>query len=83
MTPREMHSLAADLSEAKDRQDVGDAAAPLKSVEGGRVTMSGNRPEPTRVAFIQGPSGELIELHQAAATSISPAEPAAQGGSSA
>lgn len=41
------------------------------------VTMSGDHPEPMRMAFIQGPSGELIELYQAAAASISPAEPAA------
>ena len=34
------------------------------------VTMSGGRPEPMRMAFIQGPSGELIELYQAAAASI-------------
>ncbi|MHA7653890.1 VOC family protein [Mycobacterium sp. ML4] len=39
------------------------------------VTMSGDRPEPMRMAFLQGPSGELIELYQAASTS--PAEPAA------
>ena len=41
------------------------------------VIMSGDRPEPMRMAFILGPSGELIELYQAAAASISPAETAA------
>lgn len=41
------------------------------------VTMSGDRPEPMRMAFLQGPSGELIELYQAAAASVSPAEAAA------
>ena len=41
------------------------------------VTMSGGRPEPMRMAFLQGPSGELIELYQAAAASTPPAEPAA------
>lgn len=29
------------------------------------VIMSGARPEPMRMAFLQGPSGELIELYQA------------------
>lgn len=29
------------------------------------VIMSGARPEPVRMAFLQGPSGELIELYQA------------------
>lgn len=29
------------------------------------VIMSGPRPEPMRMAFLQGPSGELIELYQA------------------
>ena len=29
------------------------------------VIMSGARPEPMRMAFLQGPSGELIELFQA------------------
>ncbi len=29
------------------------------------VIMSGERPEPMRMAFLQGPSGELIELYQA------------------
>ncbi len=29
------------------------------------VVMSGKRPEPMRMAFLQGPSGELIELYQA------------------
>ncbi len=28
------------------------------------VVMSGERPEPMRMAFLQGPSGELIELYQ-------------------
>ena len=31
------------------------------------VIMTGLRPEPMRMAFLQGPSGELIELYQAAA----------------
>lgn len=44
------------------------------------VTMSGERPEPMRMAFIQGPSGELIELYQAASASVSPQEPAASRG---
>ena len=30
------------------------------------VIMSGKRSEPMRMAFLQGPSGELIELYQAA-----------------
>lgn len=30
------------------------------------VTMSGDHPEPMRMAFLLGPSGELIELYQAA-----------------
>ena len=30
------------------------------------VLMTGDRPEPMRMAFLQGPSGELIELYQAA-----------------
>lgn len=29
------------------------------------VVMTGERPEPMRMAFLQGPSGELIELYQA------------------
>ena len=33
------------------------------------VLMAGDRPEPMRMAFLQGPSGELIELYQAAAAS--------------
>lgn len=41
------------------------------------VIMSGDHPEPMRMAFLQGPSGELIELYQAAAANASPAEPAA------
>eukprot|EP00435_Cladocopium_sp_Y103_P078352 s1_g2091.t1 len=28
------------------------------------IVMSGERPEPMRMAFLQGPSGELIELYQ-------------------
>ena len=40
------------------------------------VIMSGNRPEPMRMAFLQGPSGELIELYQAAAMGTPSAEPA-------
>lgn len=28
--------------------------------------MSGKRSEPMRMAFLQGPSGELVELYQAA-----------------
>ncbi|MEL7060983.1 MAG: SRPBCC family protein [Acidobacteriota bacterium] len=31
------------------------------------VMMSGERPEPMRMAFLQGPDGELIELYQPAA----------------
>ena len=31
------------------------------------VIMSGDAAEPMRMAFLQGPSGELIELYQAAA----------------
>jgi len=31
------------------------------------VVMSGARAEPMRMAFLQGPSGELVELYQAAA----------------
>ncbi|MDJ0919569.1 MAG: VOC family protein [Henriciella sp.] len=31
------------------------------------VVMTGQRSEPMRMAFLQGPSGELIELYQAAA----------------
>lgn len=41
------------------------------------VIMSGDHPEPMRMAFLQGPSGELIELYQAATASTLPAEPAA------
>ncbi len=44
------------------------------------VIMSGDRPEPMRMAFIQGPSGELIELYQAASASRAPAESAPEGG---
>lgn len=40
------------------------------------VTMSGDRPEPMRMAFLQGPSGELIELYQAAAPGPAPADSA-------
>ena len=36
------------------------------------VVMTGRRPEPMRMAFLQGPSGELIELYQAATTPSSP-----------
>lgn len=32
------------------------------------VEMTGDRPESMRMAFVQGPSGELIELYQAVAT---------------
>ena len=32
------------------------------------VVMSGDRPEPMRMAFVTGPSQELIELYQAAST---------------
>ena len=38
------------------------------------VVMSGNRPEPMRMAFLQGPSGELIELYAAAPKRASLAE---------
>lgn len=38
------------------------------------MVMSGDRPEPMRMAFLLGPSGELIELYQAAATHTSAAE---------
>ena len=41
------------------------------------VTISGDRPEPMRMAFLQGPSGELIELYQAAVANASPNEAAA------
>lgn len=41
------------------------------------VIMSGDRPETMRMAFLQGPSGELIELYQAAAVGESPVERAA------
>lgn len=33
------------------------------------VLMAGDRPEPMRMAFLLGPSGELIELYQAGASS--------------
>ncbi|MEM7775781.1 MAG: VOC family protein [Pseudomonadota bacterium] len=36
------------------------------------VIMSGDRSEPMRMAFIQGPSGELIELYQADSASSRP-----------
>lgn len=41
------------------------------------VIMSGDRPEPMRMAFLQGPSGELIELYQAATVGNAPVERAA------
>lgn len=41
------------------------------------VIMTGHHPEPMRMAFLLGPSGELIELYQAAAASASPAAPTA------
>ena len=41
------------------------------------VTMSGGRPESMRMAFLQGPSGELIELYQAAKAGPSLADLAA------
>ena len=42
------------------------------------VIMSGQRPEPMRMAFLQGPSGELIELYQASAAKNGPAQSATQ-----
>lgn len=41
------------------------------------VTMSGDHPERMRMAFLQGPSGELVELYQGVSASDSPAKPAA------
>ena len=38
------------------------------------VVMSGKRPEPMRMAFLQGPSNELVELYQASAANNAPAE---------
>lgn len=40
------------------------------------VVMYGKNPEPMRMAFLLGPSGELIELYQAAEASKFPVEPA-------
>ena len=36
------------------------------------VIMTGERPEPMRMAFLQGPSGELVELYQASASNHVP-----------